>query len=190
VRRIKAGATIVFANDRLRRLVLLAWLATFTVVPEALAIPYATGLNGGAAVAGVFLAAQPVGAVAGSLVLSRLLSPARRERTLAPLAVLALAPLLVFVARPAMALTAALLVVSGFGSAYQMLANAVFVPLVPAAHRAQAFGLAVAGLVAGQGIGIAVAGVLAEAASPAYVIAGAGAVGLAALPVLALRTAW
>jgi predicted MFS family arabinose efflux permease len=159
----------------------MAWLATFTIVPEALAVPYAAGLDGGASGAGVLLAGQPVGAVLGGLVLTRLLPPARRASALAPLAVLALTPLLVFLLRPGLIIAAGLLVLSGFGGTYQMLANAMFVPLAPSAHRGQAFGLVVAGLVAGQGVGIAVAGALAELAAPADVITASGAVGLLAL---------
>jgi MFS family permease len=187
--RIRAGGRVVLTDSRLRRLVLLAWLAAFVVVPEALAVPYASMLRGGASAAGMLLASQPIGAVLGGLLLPRLLPPDRRDVMLAPLAATALAPLLLFALRPNLPLAIALLIVSGFGGAYQMLANATFVPLVPVAHRGQALGIVVAGLVAGQGVGIAVAGAVAEAVSPAFVIVGAGAAGLLVLTMVTSTTA-
>src|SRR4029079_4640397 len=41
--RMKTGAKVCFGAPRLRGLVLLGWLATFWVVPEGLAAPYAEG---------------------------------------------------------------------------------------------------------------------------------------------------
>jgi hypothetical protein len=55
---------------------------------------------------------------------------------------------------------------------------------VPNAVRGQAFGLAVAGLTAGQGLGLAAGGAAAEHLAPPLVVAAAGGLGL--LLVLAL----
>lgn len=176
--RLKTGAAAVFADQRLRRLVLVAWLATFSIVPEGLAAPYAALLGGGAGTLGLLLAAEPVGAVVGALLISRLVAPDVRPRLLVPLAALSLAPLLAYAAKPDLPYVLAILVVSGLGGSYQLIANTTFMRLVPAQSRGQAFGLAAAGLVAGQGLGLAAAGAVAEVVSPAYVVAGAGLLGL------------
>lgn len=176
--RLRTGARIVFADPRLRGLVLLAWLAAFSIVPEGLAAPYAALLGGGAGTLGLLLAAEPVGAVAGALLVTRLVAPDRRLRLLVPLAALSLAPLLGYAARPGLPVVLVLLVLSGLGGSYQLIANTTFMQLVPAASRGQAFGLAAAGLVAGQGLGLAAAGAVAEVVSPAYAVAGAALIGL------------
>lgn len=163
--RLRTGAAVVFADPRLRALVLLAWLATFSVVPEGLAAPYAALLGGGAGTLGLLLAAEPVGAVAGALLVTRLVAPDRRLRLLVPLAVLSLAPLLGYGVTPGMPFVLALLVLSGLGGSYQLIANTRFMQLVPASSR-------------GQGLGLAAAGAAAEVMSPAYVVAAAGLSGL------------
>ena len=175
--RMRMGARVVFGDPRLRGLVLLAWLATFWVVPEALAAPYGQGRP---TAVGLLLAAQPAGSVVGGLWLSRLVRPATRLELMGPLAVLSCVPLLFFAATPPLPLAVALLVASGIGTAYNVPANAAFMQALPAERRGQAFGLVSAGLVAGQGIGITTAGAIAETVSPGLVITVAGALGLVA----------
>jgi len=179
-RQMAAGIRLVFGDPYLRLLVALAWLATFSVVPEGLAAPYTHSLHGSAVAVGLFLAAQPTGASLGGLVLSRFVAPARRLELMAPLAVLSCVPLLLFVLHPGLPLALALLAVSGIGMSYNLPANAAFVQTVPAAQRGQAFGLVAAGLVAGQGLSIAAAGAIADHVAPAVVIAVAGGLGTAA----------
>ena len=179
-RRMKTGAKVVFGDARLRGLVVLAWLATFWVVPEGLAAPYADRVGGGATAIGLLLAAQPAGSVLGALWLTRLVRPVTRLELMGPLAVLSSAPLLFLLAHPPLPLALALLVVSGVGTSYQLPANAAFMQAVPAERRGQAFGLVSAGLIAGQGGSIAAAGALADAFSPGPVIAVAGALGVLA----------
>lgn len=161
----------------LRVLVQLALLCAFYVVPEGLAAPYAAELGGGAGTVGLLMAAQPVGAVVGAVVLTRLVGPARRLRLLAPLALLA--PAVLVGCGPVRALPGvlALLLVSGAGTAYQLAANAAFVVAVPADVRGRAFGLVRSGLAAGQGLAFVVAGAAAERVAPSVVIAAAGLVG-------------
>jgi predicted MFS family arabinose efflux permease len=175
---IRSGVRIVFGDAALRRLVLLAWLATFTVVPEGLAAPVADSLGGGAGTLGLLLAADPAGAVVGALLVTRFVPPDRRLRLLVPLAVLTCAPLLAYAALPPLPVILAVLVVSGMGSSYQLIANATFMQLVPSASRGQAFSLAAAGLVAGQGLGLAAAGALTELLSPEHVVAVSALLGL------------
>ncbi|HST64432.1 MAG TPA: MFS transporter [Mycobacteriales bacterium] len=175
--RMKIGAKVVFGDPRLRGLVLLGWLATFWVVPEGLAAPYA---DGNSTSIGLLLAAQPAGSVAGGLVLSRMVRPIVRIELMGALAVLTSLPLLFFLTTPPIPVAVALLVVSGIGTTYNLPANAAFMQALPAERRGQAFGLVSAGLVAGQGISIAVAGAAAEASSPGVVICVAGVLGLVA----------
>ena len=175
--RMKVGAQVVFGDPRLRGLVLLGWLATFWVVPEGLAAPYAGGESTSV---GLLLAAQPAGSVVGGLILSRLVRPTVRIELMGALAILTSAPLLFFILTPSIPVAVALLVVSGVGTTYNLPANAAFMQALPAERRGQAFGLVSAGLVAGQGISIAVAGAIAEATSTGVVICVAGVLGLAA----------
>jgi MFS family permease len=175
--RMRTGARVVFGDPRLRGLVLLAWLATFWVVPEALAAPYGQGKP---TAVGLLLAAQPAGSVIGGLWLSRLVRPTTRLELMGPLAVLSCVPLLFFAATPPLPLAVALLVISGIGTTYNLPANAAFMQALPAGRRGQAFGLVSAGLVAGQGIGITVAGAFAEVVPPGLVITVAGGIGLVA----------
>ena len=175
---VRAGVRIVFGDRRLRRLVLLAWLATFTVVPEGLAAPVANLVGGGAHSLGLLLAAEPTGAVVGALLVTRFVPADRRLRLLIPLAVLTCAPLLAYAVLPPLPVILAVLMLSGMGSSYQLIANATFMQLVPRASRGQAFSLAAAGLVAGQGLGLAVAGALTEVFSPQRVVALSALAGL------------
>jgi MFS family permease len=175
-RRIREGAVVVFGDAWLRRLVLLAWLSAFWVVPEGLAAPY-TG--GSATAVGLMLAAQPTGAVCGGLVLSRLVWPATRLRLMVPLAAVSCLPLAAFAAPIPLAAALGLLVLSGVGTAYNLPANAAFMQSLPPERRAQAFGLAGSGIVALQGLAIVLAGAIADTVGPGLVIGAAGALGLA-----------
>jgi predicted MFS family arabinose efflux permease len=174
---LAAGMRLVFGDPNLRRLVALAWLATFVVVPEGLAAPYADTLHRSAIAVGLLLAAQPVGAAVGGLVLSRFVAPVRRLELMSPLAVLCCLPLVGFAVHPGLLPALVLLVISGLGASYNLPANAAFVQAVPASQRGQAFGLVAAGLAAGQGLSIAAAGAIADHVHPAFVIAVAGVLG-------------
>jgi len=175
--RMKTGAKVVFGDPRLRGLVLLGWLATFWVVPEGLAAPYA---KGDSTAIGLLLASQPIGSVVGGVVLSRLVRPATRLEVMGWLAVMSCLPLVFFFTTPPLPLAVGLLVISGIGTTYNLPANAAFMQALPAERRGQAFGLVSAGLVAGQGISIALAGACAELTSPGVVIGVAGVLGVAA----------
>jgi predicted MFS family arabinose efflux permease len=175
--RMKTGAKVVFGDPRLRGLVLLGWLATFWVVPEGLAAPYA---KGDSTAIGLLLASQPIGSVVGGVVLSRLVRPATRLEVMGWLAVMSCLPLVFFFTTPPLPLAVGLLVISGIGTTYNLPANAAFMQALPAERRGQAFGLVSAGLVAGQGISIALAGACAELTSPGVVIGVAGVLGVVA----------
>jgi predicted MFS family arabinose efflux permease len=160
MRRLAAGARIIWRDDRLRALVTLAWLAGFVIVPEGLAVPYAAELGDGPRAAGFLLAAHPAGIVLGAFVLSRFVAPSVRLRLTGLLAVGAIVPLIGYAWHPPLGVTMALLVASGFCAAYQVTASATFMRLVPDESRGQAFGLAGSGLIAVQGIGLVGGGLL------------------------------
>jgi MFS family permease len=184
LRRMADGARLIAGNPRLRILVGLAWLATCWVVPEGLAAPYAHRLGGNTTTIGLILAAQPLGNAVGGLVVTRLAPPLRR-RLMLPLAGLAGAALIVCALDPPLPVVLAALAVSGIGCAYQLVANFEFMQTVPNARRGQAFGLAVTGLTAGQGLGIFAGGAAAGHWNPAYVVAAAGVVGLLLVTLIA-----
>ena len=185
---IRSGAVLVAGDRRLRTLMALGWLATFSVVPEGLAAVYAHQVGLGPGWVGVLLAAEPAGAVVGALAL-RWVSRPVRLRLLGVLAVGTSAPLLAYVTRPGLAGALVVLAVSGLFSAYQVSCAATFVQLAPPGQRGQVLGFARAGLIAGQGLGVAGGGLLAQATGSATVaIAAAGAAGT--LLALAAATAW
>lgn len=185
---LREGARIVVGDRRLRALVALACVSAFVVTIEGLAAPYAAALGGGPVAVGLLLAANPLGAALGIVLLARLVPPARRDRLLGPLAVASCVPLIASALHPPLATVVTLWVVSGLACAYQVPANAAFVAAVPDAHRGQAFGLAVTALRVTQGLGVLLAGVLAEATGPAVAVAIAGGVGV--LVALGCALAW
>jgi len=188
-RSMTAGATLVWTDRRLRALVALACVSGFYITVEGLAVPYAASLGGGAAAAGLLLAANPAGTVVGMVVLTRWVSPRTRLRWLGPLAIAACVPLLACAARPGLLATAALWALSGVFSAFQVPANAAFMQAVPDAQRGQAFGLAVTALQSAQGAGILIGGIAADHWAPSAVVAGAGGLGVLAATLAAVRWA-
>ena len=126
------------------------------------------------------MAAQPLGAALGAVALTRLPGPAVRMRLVVPLSVLSMLALVPCAGRVGLPGVLALLVVSGLGTSYQLVANAAFAVGVPAEVRGQAFGLVQAAITAVQGLGFLLAGALAEVFAPSSVVAGAGLLGLLA----------
>lgn len=185
--RFRGAAGAVFGDRALFTLVLLGWLVAFYAIPEGLAAPFAHQLGGGAAETGLVLAAGPFGGVLAAPAFTRLVAPDRRLRWIGPLAIGACAALLGIAVQPGLGVALAIFVVSGAFGVYQIPANAAFVERVPNAQRAQAFGLANAGLIVGQGVMFIVAGAAAEASSPATVIAAVGGAGTVAAVLLAIR---
>ena len=182
------GTVAVFGSPVLRTLVLFGWLAGFTVVPEALAAPYARALGGGAPTIGVLMAAMPAGTVIGGFVIGRLLRPSDRMRPMGWLAMLSCAPLLFSLAHPPLPVLILLWVLAGAGGAYQLVAAAAFVTALPAARRVRAFAVAQTGLLASQGLGILTGGAVAQRIGPPKAVALAGLLGL--LAAAALATDW
>lgn len=183
----KGGVRLVFGDQRLRALVLFAWLCLFVIAPEGLAAPYAASLDAGGLVVGILMASAPTGMAIGGFIFTRLVQPQRRIMVMGWMAMLSLAPLIGCATEPPLAIVVALWFVCGLGSSYQLAANAAFVQTVPNEGRGQAFGLVTSGMQVFQGIGIILAGAVAEVLDPAAAIALFGAVGLAAASILAVQ---
>jgi MFS family permease len=192
------GLRFIGRTPRLLAIVSLLWVGTlFGYAWEGIATPLTDELGEGATGLGVLLAANPLGVTIGGLVLARLVPPVLRERLVAPLVVLSLAPILAggvlaFLVGPGalpFAVLVLLLFVSGLGSSWVIPLNVSFVQAVPSAFRGRAFGVAVSGLYGVQGLGALGAGLLAEGLPPSVVVALCGGLGLLAVvvPVIAFR---
>jgi MFS family permease len=188
------GLRLIGRSPRLLAIMGVLWVATlFTTASEGVAAPLVAQLGHKATAIGVLLAAHPLGVTVGGLVIARLVAPDRRERLVAPLVVLSLAPVLAaglvaVLAAPGeltFALVVGLLFVSGIGASWLIPLNVSFVQAVPAAYRGRAFGVAVSGIYGVQALGAFAAGLGAESLSAGGVVALAGGVGLVlVVPVL------
>lgn len=183
---LTAGIRLVFGDPSLRTPMLLGWLVAFYDVPEGVVAPLAQSLGGGDVAAGLLLAAGALGASAGAVAFSRLVSPPRRLRWMIPLAATACAVLVLFAFHPALPAALAILGVSGIFDCYQLAANAEFVRRTPPGQRAQAFGIAQGGMSLGQGAAMVLAGAAAQHVEPNLVIAVSGAIGAVTAVVVAL----
>ena len=183
-RYLLAGTRLVFTRPALRDPMLLAWLCAFYNAPEGIAAPLARSLGGGSVTVGLILAAEPFGAMLGSLAFSRLVPPAQRLRWMAPLATAASAVLVLFAFRLGLVAVLAVLFAAGLFAAFQLAANAAFVAAAPPERRSEAFGLAQGGMSLGQGLFMVLAGAAVSLGPPHAVIACFGAAGtLAALAI-------
>ena len=188
VRQLGAGVRVVFGDRALRTLLMLGWLAACYEIPEGLAAPYAGKLGGGPVAAGLIIAASQVGAAVATPLFTKRIGPLTRLRWMGPMAVYACAVLLVVALRPGLVASMAIFALSNTFAMYQIAANTAFVERVPNERRAQAFGLANAGLVVGQGLAFMAAGAAAEVVPPSTVIAFGG--GLGALMACGLALRW
>ncbi|WP_092804756.1 MFS transporter [Klenkia marina] len=193
---VLAGVRLVLTRPRLLAIVGLLWVGMLVVnAHEGIAPALSDQLAGDQTLVGVVLAAQPAGAVLGGVVVGRFCPPRLRERLVGPLVVLsvgalALAGLAVrLLPEPAAApVFVVLLAVCGVGSAWMIPLNVAFVQAVPPAVRGRAFGVAIAGLSAVQGLGALAAGAGAVLLTPTDVVALTGLVGLplVVVPLMAL----
>jgi MFS family permease len=183
-----AGVRLVFGDRTLRSYLLLCWLACLVYGTEGVVAPLAAQYGGGARTGGLLLAAMPLGVAVGGVAITRFCPPPLRQRLMLPLAGLSCVALIPVAAQPPLPVLLALLFVSGFAGAFSIPLNAMFGRAVPAAYRARAFGVAMSGLCAVQGLAMVGAGIAAETLAASTVVAGAGAV--AALSVLAVTLHW
>jgi len=181
------GVRVVFGDRALRTLLMLGWLAAFYEIPGGVAAPYAGSLGGGPVAAGLLIAATQLGAAVATPLFTKRIGPLTRLRWMGPMAACACGTLVLTVFRPGLAVSMGIFALSGAFAMYQIAANTAFVERVPNERRAQAFGLANAGLIVGQGAAFALAGAAAELVPPSTVIALGGGLGALAACGLALR---
>jgi MFS family permease len=103
------------------------------------------------------------------------------------MAILTCVILAVTVLRPNLIVSMALFALSNSFTMYQIAANTAFVERIPNEKRGQAFGLANAGLIVGQGAAFALAGAAAEVVPPSTVVALSGGIGAVIACGLAIR---
>jgi predicted MFS family arabinose efflux permease len=184
------GLRLIRRSPRLLAIVGVLWVATlFTYAAEGVAAPWVDEFGKGTTALGLLLAANPLGVTVGGLVIARLVPPARRERLVAPLVLLSLAPVLLagmvgLTLGPGSlpyGLVLGLLFVSGIGASWLIPLNVAFVQAVPSAFRGRAFGVAVSGLYGVQGLGALGAGLAAEGVPASAAVALSGALGLVAV---------
>jgi predicted MFS family arabinose efflux permease len=187
LRQLGSGIRVVFGDRALRILLMLGWLAAFSEIPEGIAAPYAARLGGGPVAAGLLIAATQLGAALATPAFAKRIGPLTRLKWMGPMAACACGTLMLTAFRPGLAASMAIFALSGCFAMYQIAANTAFVERVPSDRRAQAFGFANAGLVAGQGAAFALAGAAAEVVPPSTVIAFGGGLGALAACALALR---
>ena len=181
------GIRLVFGDPALRTLLCLAWLAAFYEVPEGIAVPYAGRLGGGPLAASLLLAASQLGAAVTTPLFAKKAGLLTQRRWMGPLAVLTCAALVPAAAGPGLVPSMALFALSNAFGAYQVTANTMFAEWIPNERRGQAFGLANAGLIVGQGLAFALAGAAAEVVPPSLVVAVSGGGGAVIACGLAVR---
>lgn len=185
-----SGLRILSHRPVLLRIVYLLWVGQlFVTAPEGIAAPFVAEFGYGSVGVGLFLAANPVGLVIGGVVVGRLCPPDLREQLTYPLALFSMVPLIFVGIVDNFVLVLLLLVLSGFGASYLIPLNVSFVRAVPPAYRGRAFGAAVSGLYACQGIAILAAGSAAERMSASVVVTWSGVLGLLALLLLGVARA-
>ena len=169
------GLRLVLRTPRLLSIVVLLWVGgVFLSAPEGIVTPWSVELTGGTAAVGLLLAANPVGAVLGGVLIGRFCPPSLRERLVPGLVATsflgtAVAGALALLAPDGVARDAGVVValfVSGVGSAWSIPLNVLFVQAVPPEYRGRAFAIAVAGLSAASGAGIFAGGALALLSAP------------------------
>jgi Major Facilitator Superfamily len=179
------GVGQVLRDRPLRRVLLLGWLVPLLmVVPEALAAPSAAARGLPSSATGWWLAAGPVGTVAGELAGVWLVPAARRGGLTTPLAACGFVPFLVFVLDPSLAPALVLLAASGLCGAYLLGLDQLLLDVTPPDLLGRAYTVNTSVLMATQGLGFAAAGAVAELVSPDRVIAAAGVAGLVTVAVL------
>ena len=182
-----AGIRVVFGDRALRCLIMLGWLAAFYEIPAGIAVPYVGSLGGGPVAAGLLLGVAQIGVTVLMPLFTKRIGPLTRLRWMGPMAVCACGTLVLTALRPGLGVSMAIFALSGTFGIYQVAANTAFVERLPNERRAQAFGLANAGLLVGQGVAFALAGAAAEVVPPSTVIALGGGLGALVACGLALR---
>jgi hypothetical protein len=162
------GFQLVFGRRVLRSIALMVFvMSMFAIAPESLAAAWAAEGGGDPATRGLdqgmIMAAGPVGFVVGGLVVTRLATPALRDRLIRPLAILSSLALVPALTDPPVLVVVVLVAISGAaGGGLSPTLNGKFVLMLPHGYRARAYGVVQAGMQLAQFAGVMVTGVLAD----------------------------
>lgn len=157
------GNLTLLRNRAVRRILLSWWLPTTLLVgAESLVVAYVGERGGSAAPTGLLLAAFPVGAAVGDLVVGRWLSPGQRYRAVPWLFTAVGIALLPLAFHPGMPVAAGCFAAASAATGYQLGGQRAFLDAVPEARRGLAFGLFGTGLMTGQGLGPVLSGAAAD----------------------------
>ncbi|WP_091455986.1 MFS transporter [Actinokineospora iranica] len=174
-----AGAKWVFGDRRLRVLLTLSWLVGLAVIPEGLAAPLAKEAGAPEQAVGWLLAADPLGFIVGTFLISHFIPAKHRPKLIGVLATASVGVLVLFFLKPGLVWALILLALAGAVGAYQITVMGVFNSIVPNEIRGGAFGTARTGLRVSQGLGMAAGGAVAElTGSTMNTIAMAGLLGV------------
>jgi len=172
-----SGLRYLFANRRLRTLIMLTWVApAFSSVPDGLAVAYSAQTGAVAAKAGALFTGYAAGTVLGELVAARF-TPSTRRRLVVPLLLASQLPAVAFLATPSIPVAAVLLAISGAGYAFNQGIDPLILQAVDPSYRGRLFTVQTSGLMAIQGVSIALAGVVGTFLAPNLTIAAAGILG-------------
>lgn len=188
LRETAEGFSVVFGRRELRSIaILVLCVSAFAILPEGLAAGWADALHGGSRTQGLIMAAGPVGAMAGGLVIGRLVPPAARRRLICPLAMVIPVALASALFDPPLPFVLALTTAVGVGLALTIPANVLFVGLVPDELRARAFGVMQGGLQLVEGAAILLGGALASWVGVSRAAGLCGLAGIVALTAVVSR---
>lgn len=169
----------LWADSRLRALIGLSALAGFFIVPEGLAVPFASRIGQGTTQAGFLLAALPLGGAIGAGLLVRIVPRRQRTRAAGLMAVACGLPLMVSAAHPAWPIAWVTWLISGLFAAYQVEVVTSLVHAIPDELRSRSLGIVGAWLIGAQGAGLAAFGAVARPVGVGWTIATAGLIGSA-----------
>ena len=182
----REGLHTVLQDPRRRVLAGMVWLAGCSVVPEALAVPYAEQLGLDASAAGILMAADPAGSVLGAWAFMRVVPERLRQAAVGPLAVAATLPLGLCALSPGPGATVLLWgMAGGCATACLVQCQADFVRATPPHLRGRAIAVAASGLIGVQGLAMLLCGWAAEVWSARAAVAMCGVVGFGLAAVLA-----
>ena len=185
VRDMREGMAYLRGDIPLRWLIALAWVMILVLVaPEAIALPYAREHGQSPLVGGLLLAAVPLGAAVGVVLVNRW-PPQVQVARLLPLATLAPIPLLPMAVDPPWQVAAVLFALSGCCSGYMVPLMGTFSLLAPDAMRGRLNGLAGSGFALASVGALLVVGASADLTSPAMSVVLA-----ASLTLLFLALTW
>ncbi|WP_214415202.1 MFS transporter [Sphaerisporangium fuscum] len=182
------GLRFVFGHRVMRPTALVVFsVVGIIIVPEGLAAAWASQFGGGSRIAGLLMAALPIGAVIGAVV-TRVTGPERRLRLVRPLLIVGPALLVPVLVSPPFQVAFVLVVTAAAAVNTVMVPlNGLFVQMLPNAYRARAFGIMQGGIQLTHAVAVLVAGVFAER-FPVPIVIGAWSVcGLALMAVAVTR---